>query len=245
MTTTEQYLRAPTRPAPVASPKFRSERRNTSFVALPERRLLSAMCARAPAWVTPDMLTLLGLAGAALAGLGYALMIVNVAFVWLAVIGLLLNWVGDSLDGSLARARGIERPLYGFFVDHVVDALATFFIMVGLSFSGLVDPRVGLITLAAHNLVFSYVFINQAVSNVLVLSFSRFGPTELRMLLVLAGGIYAFTAAFNAPGLPFVQTVLNVAFCVVALISTATFLTNAYGTAMKLRAEETARQTRA
>jgi archaetidylinositol phosphate synthase len=244
VTTTEQYYRTAPRPAPVANPKFRSERRNTSFVALPERRLLSAMCSRAPAWVTPDILTLLGLAGAAFAGLGYALMIVNVAFAWLAAIGLLLNWVGDSLDGSLARARGIERPLYGFFVDHVVDALATFLIMVGLSFSGLVDPRIGLITLAAHNLVFNYVFINQAVSNVLVLSFSRFGPTELRMLLVLAGAIYAFTAAFDAPALAFVQTVLNLAFCVVALISTATFLVNAYGTAVTLRADDAARQAR-
>jgi len=247
MTATETYPRAAPRAAPTASTsaKFRSDRRNTSFVALPESRLLSAICARLPTWVAPDHLTLAGLAGAALAGIGFALMIVDVRFAWLAAFGLTLNWFGDSLDGNLARARRIERPLYGFFVDHIVDALSTFLVMVGLSFSGMVDARVGLIALAAHNLVFNYVFINQAVSNVLVLSFSRFGPTEMRMLLILASAVFAVTAAFAAPELGFVQIVLNVAFALVACASFATFVVNALGTAAKLRADEAARQTRA
>jgi archaetidylinositol phosphate synthase len=246
MTATQAYPRAAPRSAPstAASTKFRSDRRNTSFVAQPESRLLSALCARLPAWITPDHLTLAGLAGAALAGLGFALMIVNVGFAWLAAFGLTLNWFGDSLDGNLARARGIERPLYGFFVDHIVDALSTFLVMFGLSFSGLVDARVGLIALAAHNLVFNYVFINQAVSNVLVLSFSRFGPTEMRMLLILASAVFAVTAAFAAAALGFVQIVLNVAFVLVACASFVTFVSNALGTAAMLRADEAARQTR-
>src|ERR1700712_892846 len=92
-----------------------------SWLAADERALLVSMAARLPLWVKPDYLTALGVGGAFLCAAGYSGSLASPYFLWLAVVGLAANWFGDSLDGSLARVRGIERPHYGFFVDHASD----------------------------------------------------------------------------------------------------------------------------
>jgi archaetidylinositol phosphate synthase len=142
------------------------------------------MCERMPPWVAPDGLTLGGIAGAVLAFAGYCATWLDPAFVWLATLGIVVHWFGDSLDGSLARHRGCERPTYGYFLDHSVDALCNLLIVGGLGLSTFVRLDVALFVLCGYYLLCIYVFLYNHVTGVFRLSFLAFGPTELRIGLV-------------------------------------------------------------
>lgn len=156
----------------------------TNLLAASERRLLTAMCRRLPAWVTPDKLTILGLVGAGLAGLGYALSLFGVAWLALSIFGICLNWFGDSLDGSLARHRSIERPAFGYFVDHSADAWASLMILAGLGISPFVQLEVALLFLAGYLLLAIHTFLSVRVNGEMRLSYLAAGPTELRLALI-------------------------------------------------------------
>ena len=106
-----------------------------SWLAMRERALLVWLASRLPSWTKPDHLTALGIFGAFLSGLGFAASNLSTSWLWLVCLGLLMNWFGDSLDGSLARVRKIERPRYGFFVDHASDVVAQAMIFLGLGTS--------------------------------------------------------------------------------------------------------------
>ena len=97
---------------------------NDILLSKMEKAALNWLVMRLPAWVTPDMLTFFGFLSAILIGVSYALTNLDKNFLWLANLGFLLNWFGDSLDGTLARHRKIERPIYGFYIDHVVDIIS-------------------------------------------------------------------------------------------------------------------------
>src|SRR5262245_23245369 len=101
-----------------------------------------------PGWITPDRLTIIGLAGAIMAGPGYAASTRNPAFLWLASLGLLVNWFGDSLDGTLARHRRIERPRYGFYLDNAVDVVEQLIFAIGLGLSGIIYFELALLGLS-------------------------------------------------------------------------------------------------
>ena len=109
-----------------------AERIQTSLLNAAEKRLLVWMANRMPAWVTSDMLTYIGVAGAVIYAAFCWMAQCNVNYFWLAALGLAINWFGDSLDGSLARVRDTQRPKYGFFIDHSLDALTTCLICMGL-----------------------------------------------------------------------------------------------------------------
>ena len=164
---------------------FRIIRIQANVVAQAERRLLNWLCARLPAWVTPDGLTMFGVLGAVLTFVSYIASRSHPAFLWAASLGFVMHWFGDSLDGSLARHRGIERPVYGYFVDHTVDAITNLLLMSGLGFSLEVRMDAALFALVGYYLLCMYVFIKNHLSGVLQLSFLGFGPTELRICLVL------------------------------------------------------------
>lgn len=161
----------------------------TSLMAPLERRVLTWLARRTPSWVNPDHLTLLGLAGMAMAGISYAaagwwslsLLAVNL---WIAV-----NWLGDSLDGTLARARNKQRPRYGFYVDHIVDAFGSLFIITGLAFSGYMTPMVAMALLVAFSLLSINVYLATYTIGTFKLSHYKFSPTELRILLVIGNVI--------------------------------------------------------
>lgn len=108
-------------PPQAATPPVRIQQ---NILARGERRLLNWICPRLPGWVTPDQLTTLGFLGAVMVAMGYMLSWLGPAWLSLSVAGYVVHWFGDSLDGSLARWRRIERPSYGYFVDHSVDGLA-------------------------------------------------------------------------------------------------------------------------
>lgn len=158
-------------------------REHRSLLAAVEKRLLIRIAARLPAAVHPDHLTALALAAMALAGAGYALIRWDVRAVWVVVLALVLNWFGDSLDGTVARVRRAERPRYGFYVDHVLDLVGITMLIAGLATSGFITPVVALSFLVAYLLVSGEVFLATAVQGVFRMSFAGVGPTELRILL--------------------------------------------------------------
>ncbi len=160
-------------------------RHHASLTAGAEKRLLVWMARRLPSCVNSDHLTVLALAAMALAGAGYTLARYDRRALWLVVFALALNWLGDSLDGTLARVRRAERPRYGFYVDHILDIVGMTLLMTGLSCSGFMTPIVALVLLVAYLLVSGEVFLATAVHHVFRMSFAGFGPTELRIVLAI------------------------------------------------------------
>lgn len=156
-----------------------------SVLAAAEKRLLVRIAGRLPRWINSDHLTLLALGAMALAGAGYTLARWDRRGLWLVVIALVLNWFGDSLDGTLARVRGAERPRYGFYVDHVLDIVGITLLLGGLACSGFMTPVIALAVLVAYLLVAGEVFLATAVNGVFRMSFAGVGPTELRILLAV------------------------------------------------------------
>src|SRR5262245_10994047 len=121
----------------------------------------------------------------AVAGVGFAMSRWDVRALWMVVPALALNWFGDSLDGTLARVRHVERPRYGFYVDHVLDIVGAALLFAGLAASGFMNPFIALSLLVAYLLVSGEVFLATTVRGVFRMSFSGFGPTELRILLAI------------------------------------------------------------
>ncbi len=155
-----------------------------NILAANERLLLNWLCLRLPGWTTPDMMTALGFAGAVMVGAGYILSDQNLAWLWLTQIGYLINWFGDSLDGSLARFRGIERPKYGYFIDHSVDALAILAMLGGLGLGPFVELEVALVALVAYLLLSIHTYLCAQVIDEFKLTYLAGGPTELRLMLM-------------------------------------------------------------
>jgi archaetidylinositol phosphate synthase len=154
-----------------------------------ERPALAWLCRRTPDWVTPDALTMVGIAGGVITMAGYALTGVDRNFLWLGCAGLVVNWLGDSLDGNLARHRKIERPKYGYFVDHVTDGFVTALICLGIGMSAYVAMVYALAALAAYLLMSILTYISSQVTGVFRISYGKVGPTEIRVLIMLASAV--------------------------------------------------------
>jgi phosphatidylglycerophosphate synthase len=172
------------------------ERIQENLIAVQERRLLNWICPRLPAWVTPDKLTILALFGAAMILAGYAGSLFDRNWLWLSVAGYLVHWFGDSLDGSLARYRSIERPRYGYFVDHSADVLGALLILIGLGISPYIRLDVALVALAGYYMLAAHSFLTARVAGELKLTYASAGPTELRIFLIaLTVAMYVFGSA--------------------------------------------------
>jgi len=167
-------------------PEFREAGRSlTSILAPLEKRTLLWLAARLPLWVNSDHLTALALAAMLLAGLSYWLARVSAAGLLLVVVCLAVNWFGDSLDGTLARVRQHQRPRYGFYVDHVVDAAGAACLLGGLGLSGYMSPIVALTLLVTYLLLLVETFLATYTLGTFTMSYFKIGPTELRILLAL------------------------------------------------------------
>jgi len=168
-----------------------AERKQLSFLATIEKKVLIWLALRMPARVNSDHLTLLGFLSMIAAG-GFYWAASRDRRALLAVIAALaLNWFGDSLDGTLARVRKRLRPRYGFYVDHITDAIGTFFLMGGLAVSSYMNPFIGLGLLVAYLLLSIEVYLTTYTIGAFHLSFWSFGPTELRLLLCV-GNLVVF-----------------------------------------------------
>jgi phosphatidylglycerophosphate synthase len=157
----------------------------TSVLAPAERRVLMWLATRLPPWVSSDHLTGLALVAMLVAGLSYWLARVTSAGLLLAIAGLAVNWFGDSLDGTVARVRRHQRPRYGFYVDHIVDAVGAVFLLGGLGLSGYMSPLVSLALLAAYLLLLVETFLATYAVGTFTMSYFKIGPTELRILLAI------------------------------------------------------------
>jgi phosphatidylglycerophosphate synthase len=155
-----------------------------SLTASVEKRVLLWMAERAPRWVTSDGLTVLGLSAQMGAGVGYVLARWDRRALVLVIVCIALNWLGDSLDGTLARVRRQQRPRYGFYVDHVVDIFGAAALMGGLACSGLVHWRIAVAMLVAFLLLSGESYLATYALGRFELSQGWFGPTELRILLI-------------------------------------------------------------
>jgi len=162
-----------------------AERRQESLLAPVEKRVLIWMAQRTPGWINPDHLTALGFLAQCMAGLCYLLARGNPVFLLVGVSCLALNWLGDSLDGTLARVRQQQRPRYGFYVDHVIDSIGAFFLMGGLALSGYIQPAVAWGMLIAFLLLSVETYLATYTLGKFQLSHFKFGPTEIRILLAI------------------------------------------------------------
>lgn len=164
---------------------FTTARRvNQSLTAAAEKRTLEWMAERAPRWVTSDRLTELGLAAQVGAGVFYALSRYDRRALLAVVLCIVLNWLGDSLDGTLARVRRQQRPRYGFYVDHVVDIFGATALMIGLGWSGLLHAEIAAAMLIAFLLLSAESYLATYTLGHFQLSQGVFGPTEIRILLI-------------------------------------------------------------
>jgi phosphatidylglycerophosphate synthase len=156
-----------------------------SFLAAAEKRALVWMAERTPAWINSDHLTVLGFAAEVMAGVSYALARGNRYWLLSGIVFLALNWLGDSLDGTLARVRQRQRPRYGFYVDHIIDSFGALALMGGLALSGYMHPYIAIGLLVAFLLLSIQSYLAAYALGEFRLSFWSFGPTELRLLLAV------------------------------------------------------------
>ncbi len=165
---------------------FTTARRvNQSLTAAMEKRALQWMAERAPKWISSDQLTLLGLSAQIAAGACYAWSRTNRYALLLVILCLALNWLGDSLDGTLARVRQQQRPRYGFYVDHMVDIFGATALMCGLGCSGFLHWQTAIAMLIAFLLLSSESYLATYTLSRFQLSQGIFGPTEIRILLIV------------------------------------------------------------
>jgi phosphatidylglycerophosphate synthase len=150
-----------------------------------ERPTLKWLAAHMPAWVTPDTCTMVGLLGALAVAASYILTVYDRSFLWLASLGFVINWLGDSLDGTLARHRRIERPIYGFFVDHTIDAFSVSVIVLGLGLTPYVSFPIACLMLIAYLLLSVLVFVRTSAVGEFKISYGKLGPTEIRVFAIL------------------------------------------------------------
>jgi archaetidylinositol phosphate synthase len=172
------------------------KRVNHSLTAGVEKRAMVWMAERAPRWVTSDQLTLLALGAQIGAGISYALTRFDRRMLLIAIACLVLNWLGDSLDGTLARVRHRERPRYGFYVDHIVDVLGAVALMCGLGCSGLLHGATAMAMLIGFLVLAAESYLATHTLGCFQLSQGGLGPTEIRLLLI-AGNLAALRSPYS------------------------------------------------
>lgn len=204
-----------------------------NMLAKAERRLLNWLCARLPGWLKPDHLTAIGFAGSAISATGYVLSNWGAAWLSLAVAGYFINWFGDSLDGSLARYRKIERPRFGYFLDHSTDSAANLLLVTGLGLSPYVRLDVAMFGIAAYLLLSIHTFLAARVVSEFRLSYVSAGPTELRLILI------ALTISMAAIGPAVIGTSsftpFDVLIALIAAVMIILYVVQTASTARKLK----------
>ena len=163
----------------------------TSVLNALEKKVLVWLAKRQPRWVTSDMMTFIGVLGAVVIAVGYILTSQNINFLWLSSLGFIINWYGDSLDGTLARVRNTQRPIYGYYLDHTVDAINEVMIFVGVGLSGLMHLEIALLALVMYLLMTINVSINAHLKKEFKLTYASMGPTEFRIIMIIINTLFA------------------------------------------------------
>lgn len=204
-----------------------------------ERPALKWLAIHSPKWINSDIYTIIGVAGAAIAFGGYFLSRYNVAYLWLATFGFVVNWLGDSMDGTLARYRHAERPLYGYFVDHIVDAMTEVMFFLGIGITLYVTFDVAALALIAFLLMSVLVFVQTYVTDEFKISYAMLAPTEGRALAVILNtAMFFFREQVWQVKLSFLGTIAinpyDVYVGIIGLLLLYFFLTNFFKVASRL-----------
>lgn len=180
----------------------KATRIQTSLLNALEKKVLVAIATRMPRKVTSDTLTLMGVAGAIVTFLGFLLSNLSLQWLWLVVAGLALNWYGDSLDGTVARVRKTQRPIYGYFLDHNVDVLNEALVFIGAGLSHIISLPVALFALSGYFAISIYTYICQVVKDEFRLTYGKMGPTEFRLVIQLLCICFMYVPALTAQHWP-------------------------------------------
>lgn len=174
------------------SPNEQSVRIQTSVLNRLEKKALLWLAERQPKWADSDMLTFIGFIGAVVIAAGYILSNYNVHFLWLASLGFVINWYGDSLDGTLARYRKQQRPIYGFYLDHTMDAINETFMFMGVGLSPFMRFDLSCVLLVIYLMLTLNVSMNAHLKGEFRLTYAKLGPTEFRLICILANVVLVF-----------------------------------------------------
>ena len=174
-----------------------SKRIQTSVLNDAEKKVLVWMAQRQPRWMTSDMLTAIGVVGAIVVALGYLLSNHHIGWLCLASLGLVINWYGDSLDGTLARVRGTQRPIYGFYLDHNIDGVTIAIMCIGAGLSNLLSLYIAMAVLTLYLMLSISVYINAHLKGEFKLTYAGMGPTEFRLIMVVVNTLFATIAPFR------------------------------------------------
>ncbi len=174
-----------------------AKREMTFLLANAELRLLRVIAATLPDRVSPNHLSGVGVVGAVGAGAAYALSAIDVRWLWAASLMLVVNWFGDSLDGTLARVRVTERPRYGYYLDHIIDAFNTAAVGVGIGLSPFVEIELALVLVVVYLMLSVNVYLESTVFGVFKMAYGKIGPTEGRILLVIANAALIGASAWG------------------------------------------------
>lgn len=201
-----------------------------------ERPALHWMAAHMPKWVTPDICTAIGFGGAVLTMTGYMLSNYHPAFLWLASFGFLVNWFGDSMDGTLARYRRIERPLYGYFVDHTTDALVQVLIFWGLGSSPYVRFNIASMALTGYLIMCIVTYLRTYVAGEFKISYGGLGPTESRVVAVILNTFMLILGVHNFSIGSLTFSVYELPVLTIALLLFIFFINTAFQESRRLAA---------
>ena len=216
-------------------------RREPNFLlARHEKRALTAIARRLPRWVLPDDLTALGVAAAIGICIAYQATNASRAWLWVASALLIVHWLGDSLDGTLARVRRIERPRYGYYLDHLVDAFSTVCIGIGLGLSPFMLLSTGSLIVVAYLMLSINVYLESYALGRFAIGYGRIGPTEVRVVLVALNVMLALGAGldFHVAGVG--MTVLDVIGLAIAGVMCTLMAARAFANLRRLGREEPA-----
>jgi phosphatidylglycerophosphate synthase len=210
------------------------------LLARHEKRVLTALAARLPRCVLPDDLTALGVAAAIGIGIAYQATNADRAWLWVASALLVVHWLGDSLDGTLARVRGIERPRYGYYLDHLVDAISTACIGIGLGLSPYMLLATGALIVVAYLMLSINVYLESYALGRFSIGYGRIGPTEVRLVLIGLNVALALGAGLDFRIAGIGLTAFDVVGLAVASVMCALLIGRAIANLRRLRLEEPA-----
>ena len=177
--------------------KEQSKRIQTSVLNAAEKKVLVWLASRQPRWMTSDILTFIGVLGAVIVAVGYALSNYSIQWLWLASFGFFVNWYGDSLDGTLARVRSLQRPVYGFYLDHCVDGVTMAVMCIGAGLSQMLNLSIAMAVLTVYLLLSICVYINAHLKGEFKLTYAKMGPTELRIIMIIINTLIIYWEALR------------------------------------------------
>lgn len=219
----------------MANNKADAVRIQTSVLNAMEKKVLVWLAERQPAWVTSDILTYLGTFGSVVIAAGYILAAWNINFLWLSSLGFVINWYGDSLDGTLARVRKTQRPIFGYYIDHTMDVINELMMFVGVGLSGLMHFELAVLVLVVYLMLTVNVSINAHLKKEFRLTYAGMGPTEFRIIMIIINTMFIlirplreFSHSFELAGREFCLQALDYVAIVILAVLSVMYITTVF-----------------